>query len=402
MLPVMAFRNVWRNKRRTWITVASVMFAVFFASVMRCLQDGAWEYLVSNVVGFHTGYLQIQSTDYHEFKSLDNSFLQNQVFEQIDTNQFPQVIAPRIENFGLATHEGESKAVFIIGIDPFKEKQITDGEKRIIEGHYIQKINQIILASGVAEILTASIGDSVILLSQGKTGSSTFGMFTVSGIVEFGSPELNNQMLFMGIKDANAFFRMKGHVTSLAVEAEDEENMLQIQSIINSKLDTPLVAFNYQQLLPEIMQAKEFDKLSGAVVLGVLYLLIGFGIFGTILMMLKEREYEFGILKAIGWKSGQLYLVILIECVIIALIGALLGMILSAPIVYYFEVNPIRFTGDYAKVYESFGLEALLPFKLDWSILFKQAVVVTCITILLSSYSMYKIYTLQPLKAMRR
>jgi len=377
------------------------MFAVFFASVMRSLQDGAWEYLVHNVASFHTGYLQIQNEEYIEIKSLKHSIDPKEIKEVLGSQSSKYTLAPRIENFGLATKGTESKAAFIVGIDPLIEPAITSVNQRVINGRYLEKTNDVLLANGIANILGAQPGDSIVLLSQGKGGGSSFGMFTVAGIVEFGSPDLNRQLVFLGIKDANALFRMGGHLTSLVVAVEDEENMELAENDLSKYLKSPIAVLNYEAMLPEIMQAKEFDKLSGGVVLGVLYLLIGFGVFGTILMMLKEREYEFGILKAIGWQSKQLYVVILIESVIIAILGAILGILLAAPIVYYFEVFPIRFTGEYAAVYESFGLEAVLPFKLDFGILSKQALVVTALTVLLSTYAAIKIARLTPVKAMR-
>ena len=133
----------------------------------------------------------------------------------------------------------------------------------------------------------------------------------------------------------------------------------------------------------------------------VLYLIIGFGIFGTILMMLKEREYEFGILKAIGMRSVKLNLMLWLETIFLGLIGCFAGILFAFPIVYYFYKKPIQLSGEMAAAYEKFGVEPLLPASIDASIFINQALIVFFLITILAIYPMIKIYNLKPVQAMR-
>ncbi|MDX1685665.1 MAG: FtsX-like permease family protein, partial [Saprospiraceae bacterium] len=308
----------------------------------------------------------------------------------------------RVENFALASFQSKTKGVLVVGSEPDKEQHLTHLSDRVVEGRYLRDSFDILLAAELSEYLNTDIGDSVVILSQGRHGANAAGLFYVAGIVEFGSPDLNGQISFVSLEDAQSLFAMNGMTSSVVIDIPSEEVLPETKEYVRSHLpDEGYEVMDYKELLPDIMQAKEFDELSSFVIIIVLYLLIGFGVFGTLLMMLRERQYEFGILKAIGFKYQQLYGVVWLEIIAIAIGGALSGILLAVPFAWYFQENPIRFSGDMAEVYESYGLEAVLPFSLDFVILFNQALVVTILTTLMSVYAFWKIRDLRAVKAMR-
>ena len=118
-------------------------------------------------------------------------------------------------------------------------------------------------------------------------------------------------------------------------------------------------------------------------------------------MMLKEREYEFGILKAIGMRTSQLNAMLWMETIFLGMIGCIAGVIVSLPLVYYFYTQPIELSGKMAEAYERFGVQALLPASTDISIFINQAVIILFMITVLSIYPMFKIAKLKPVKAMR-
>lgn len=395
----LAFRNVWRNKRRTLITGASVMFAVFFASLMESVQQGAWDNMVHNIVGFHTGYLQVHKQGYWEDQTLDNSMLLADVQESLKASNVEMF--PRVENFALVSHKNKTKGALVVGTDPVQETELTGLNERLVDGHYLRDSMDVLVASGLAEYLGISVGDSLVLLSQGRHGANAAGLYYVAGLVRFGSPELNNQICYLGLSNAQTLFNMEGMASSLVANLDSEEDLELITAQLRTTLGDEYEVMDYKQLLPDIMQAKEFDDLSGRIIILILYLLIGFGIFATLLMMLKERNFEFGVLKAIGFKSPHLYTVVWMEVVLIALGGVLAGIVLVSPLMWYFSEHPIVFTGEYAEVYENFGMEPILPFKLDLTIMLAQASIVFILTTVMSIYAFFKIKGLKSVKAMR-
>ncbi|MDH3650764.1 MAG: FtsX-like permease family protein, partial [Saprospiraceae bacterium] len=201
---------------------------------------------------------------------------------------------------------------------------------------------------------------------------------------------------------AKWFYGTEGLITTLIVDTNDPDKIKSTVAGLRQNLDkSEYEVLDYKEMMPDLIQAREVDTAGSYIILLVLYVIIAFGIFGTILMMLKEREYEFGILKAIGMHTAQLNLMVWYETIFLGLIGCLAGMIVAFPLVYYFYINPIRLGGKMAEAYEKFGVEPLLPAAIDPALFITQAIVIFGMITILSLYPMLKIRSLKPVRAMR-
>lgn len=407
MLLTLAWRNIWRNKRRTFITIASVAFAVFFAVFMQSIQKGAWDHMLDNVVNFYYGYAQVQHADYWEEQSLDRSLPYTSEL-QAELEAVPGVrgMAPRLESFALAAGEGQTHGVLVVGVSPEAEDELTQLQERLVTGNYWgEDQTGALVADGVAERLEVGVGDTVVLLSQGYHGVNAAGKYEVKGLLHFGSPELNKRMVYLPLTQAEQFFGAEGLATSVALDIESKEEVPAVLAALQSSIDTTELAVKgWEEMIPDLVEAKELDAAGNNLVLIILYLIITFGIFGTILMMTRERSYEFGVLVGIGMHRWQLSLIVWMEIVLLGLLGALVGMMISFPLVYYFAVNPIDLSvmGEEAvQAYEKFGMEPILPAVIEPSIFFSQAILVSIITSLVALYPWLKIRRLQPITAMR-
>ncbi|MBK8502014.1 MAG: ABC transporter permease [Saprospiraceae bacterium] len=290
----------------------------------------------------------------------------------------------------------------VIGIDPPKESKLTKAETRVTQGQYLTPGDEgALVADGLAKYLKLEVGDTLILISQGYHGINAAGKFPVRGLVHFGSPDLNKQLIYIDLEKAKWFYGTEGLVTTLVVDTDDPDEIKNTVREMRNKLGPGYEALDYEEMMPDLIQAKEVDTAGSRIILMVLYLIIGFGIFGTILMMLKEREYEFGILKAIGMHSSQLNVMLWLETIFMGLIGCLAGIVVSFPIVYHFYKNPIELSGEMAQAYEKFGVEPVLPASISPMIFITQALVVFFMITVLAIYPMFKIHKLKPVEAMR-
>ncbi|NND05922.1 MAG: ABC transporter permease [Saprospiraceae bacterium] len=399
----LATRNIWRNRRRTLITAASILFAVLFAVAISSISKGTWDHMIDSVVHYHFGYIQIHKKGYWDDKTIDNVFDPTSVAALVNDQALASQLVPRIESFALSSFEQATKGALIIGIDPEKEAHLTRPDTRITEGDYLEpKDDGVLVAEGLATYLSASVGDTLVLISQGYHGINAAGKFPIRGLVHFGSPDLNKQLIYLGLEQAKWFYGTEGQITTIVVDVEDADELPAVISTLRASLDTSLYeVMDYKEMMPDLMQAREVDTASSDIILLVLYFIIGFGIFGTILMMLKEREYEFGILKAIGMGTVKLNIMLWLEIIFLGIIGCLAGILVSLPIVFYFHQNPIELSGAMAEAYEKFGVQALLPASTDISIFLKQALVVFLMITVLSIYPMFKLAKLKPVEAMR-
>ncbi|NRB62816.1 MAG: FtsX-like permease family protein [Saprospiraceae bacterium] len=239
-------------------------------------------------------------------------------------------------------------------------------------------------------------------MSQGYRGVNAAGKFPVRGILKFPSPDLDDQLLYLSLSEAQYFYGAMGMATSLVIDVADQDALYQVVHTLNSQLDTSYYAvLDWKKMMPELIEAQALDSAGNLIVYLLLYVIIAFGIFGTILMMTKERKYEFGILTAIGMRRSRLGFVIWLETVLLGILGALGGIMVSIPVVLYLKHSPLTFTGDYAVLLEKFGFEPIFPTLWDPTIFVTQAFLVFGVTAILGLFPVWKIRRLQPVKAMR-
>jgi len=400
----LAWRNIWRNRRRTYITVASIVFAVLFSALLESLQKGAWDNMIGNVVNYYYGYVQIHKDGYWNDQSIDKAFALSDSLQR-DIERIPEVknILPRIESFALASTGNNTHGALVVGIEPEVETRMTDLESRVEQGTYIKQGDQAALvAVGLAENLNLGVGDTIVLVSQGYHGVNAAGKYAIKGLVKFGSPELNKQMVYLPLPEAQWFYGATGLLTSVALHIEDSDDVPMVMEELKSTINLETYeVMDWKEMLPDLLQAKALDSAGNYVVYFILYLIIAFGIFGTILMMTKEREYEFGVLVSIGMRRLMLSATVWVEVIMLGIMGAIIGIILSIPVVGYFHTNPIRFSGEFASALQKYGFEPIFPASFEPRVFIVQAVIVFLLTTVLAIYPLFKIGKLHPVEAMR-
>lgn len=405
-LLILAWRNLWRNKRRTWITVFSVVFAVFLAMTLESVDRGSQEQMVENVVGFSTGYIRIQDTLYKEEPSIDNTMLYSKELEESLLAQFPNIefVVPRLESHALAAGEEKSRVVMAMGIDPEQETRFNDVRHRLRAGSYFEHgSGSVVVGRGLANNLKLSVGDTLVLLGQGFHGMTAAGKWPVGGIVHHPVPEMNEMIVYLTIEDAQWFYMADDRLTSLMVTPQ---NLSRHHQLAKNMSASPLLdnfsVYTWEELQPELVRTIAFDQAGTKVVLFILYVVIAFGIFGTVLTMTLEREREFGMLVSLGLHRWKLGLVVFMEALFINAMGVFIGALLSLPIIWYFYLNPISLGQELESLMAEYGMEAVLPFSLDPRIFTEQGIVVFVISMVIVIYPLIRIKTLNILDASRK
>ncbi|HKJ80147.1 MAG TPA: FtsX-like permease family protein [Prolixibacteraceae bacterium] len=467
----LAWRNIWRNKRRTLITAASIFFAVLIAILMRSFQLGSYDNMIDNFVESYSGYIQVQHNDFWEKKSINNTIeYTDSLRENIENHNNVEAVFPRLEAFALASSGNSTKGAIVMGIIPEKENEMTRAADKIVKyrltdavidslernqnlpaelmdrikesrdksftgeenlslhlqlddfdnatnylsiitsyaqfkGEYIKAGEKAVLvADKLAKYLNLTVGDTLILISQGFHGISASGLFPVKGIISLPNPELNRSFIYMPLATAQDFYSAINRITSLAINVKDNDykQIVQTRDAIKSGLNkTEFAVMDWKEMNPELVQQIESDNISGQMMLGILYLIIAFGIFSTVLMMTAERQREFGVMIAIGMQKIKLAAIVVIELIFIGFIGIISGMLASIPGILFGHANPIRLTGEMAESMESFGMEAVMPFALIDTYFFNQGLVVIVIILLVIIYPVYSITNIKEVDALR-
>lgn len=401
----LAWRNIWRNKRRTWITVASILFSVLFAVFMRSMQLGTYDHMIENVVRTYVGYGQVHQKGYWEERTLNNSMkADDSLLRSIEGLEGVEGAAPRLEGFALASHQDLTKGVQVVGVHFGKERGMMRLDRRV-EGGGIPEDGEkgVLVGKGVRDYFGLELGDSLVFLGQGYHGMSAAGKYPVHGVLDLKSPKFNSRIVLLPMKEAQWFYGTGERWTSIAFDLEEHSEVGNVAAELGGRIDSSRYEVrDWRSIMPELVQMIQADNAGGVIMVFILYLVIAFGIFGTVLMMTEERMTEFGILVAVGMKRWRLSLVLFIETLMLAALGVVLGMGLSYPFVYYFHVHPIRFSGEVGKVMKDFGFEPVIPTSTDPGILLTHAVVVLGIALLTSFHPVARIQRLKPVEAMRK
>ncbi|MCF8257197.1 MAG: ABC transporter permease [Flavobacteriales bacterium] len=405
MLLRLAYRNIWRNKRRTAITLMSVFFAVILSTLMMSMKEGMYARMMDSMIGAYSGFVQVQSAEYLPDRSLDDALMMSDgIDSSIMSTRHVTGWVPRIESFALAASDETTKGAMVVGIDPVAEKDHTDMAARVSDGAYLEPDDKaVLLGSGLAKKLGLAVGDTIVLIGMGYQGSTATGKYPVKGLVKFGSPELSKQLVILPLKEAQWFFGAEGMCTNIVVLMDNSDRSTKIVSDLSGSLPTGLVAHDWEVLMPDLKHMIETDRKEGYVFMFILYMVISFGIFGTMLMMLAERMHEFGVLVAVGMKRWRLAAVFWLEVVMLALLGSILGMIGALPVVSWFYYFPITFGEgeEFTKMFEEYGMEPVMQSTVDIGVFATQALVVAAITSVIALYPMMRLLRMKAIVAMR-
>ncbi len=465
----LAWKNLWRNKRRTLITAASVFFAVFFALVMRSFQLGAYDRLFKNVIESYSGYLQLQHIDYFDDPSLDNSFnIDQALIDQMKEDPNIITVVPRLESFALAAAGSHTQGVIVLGIDPRGEDKVLNISNKLVKFKLTSKTietlkndsipdrtkelldvftneayssearlmldlgisdedsatilpvirkhasfknafltgmetSEVVIGDGLSEYLKTGVGDTIVLMGQGYHGTTAAGKYVVKGIIKLPSPEIDNVIVYIPIETARELYTAPGMATSavISLNSNTDDDISQTGKRLQNIVSEPMTIKTWQELNALLVNQMEADNRSGMIMIAVLYLVIAFGVFGTVLMMMAERRREFGMLVSIGMKKRKLAKVISLEMLLIGFLGVAAGAAASLPIVFYGHYHPLRFTGEFARMYEDYGFEPVMPTMLPDTFYLWQTVVVLIILMIAIVFSTRKIFGMNVVNAMR-
>ncbi|PJB00894.1 MAG: ABC transporter permease [Ignavibacteria bacterium CG_4_9_14_3_um_filter_36_18] len=405
LLLLLAWRNVWRNKRRSFITLSAVAFAALMAIAMRGIQLGTYALNYKTIIETFPGYIQIQKIGYKKNPSLNKAFVYSENLEtKLISMHGVTGSSPRINADGLVSFGDVSLGAAVFGIIPEKEKNVSTIFEKLNEGNFFgyDSTNEIVVGYKLLANLDAKIGDEIVILSQGYDGSLGNMKYKISGTVKTGNTVFDAMAVFIGLKSAHQLLGMDTKVNTIAIKVSSLEKTNPVRNEIKSVINNPeLVVLTWEEIMLELKQSMEFDNVSGIFFLGILIIIVAFGILNTVLMSVTERFREFGVVLAIGMPQINLVQVVYIETFFITLLGILIGNIAGYFVNYYIVLNPIILGGGLAEVYAEYNFVPRLESSLDVMIFLNVSISIIVISIISCFYPAYKTYKLEPLKGIR-
>lgn len=352
MILKIAWRNIFRQKRRTILTILTMFGGFTLSAISIGWSDGTYNRIIDMFTRNRLGHVQVHAKDYLDkpslYKKIDHY---KKVGDAIQQVKGVEAWAPRLYSAGLASVGEKSAGVQIIGIDPQRETVATRFDRKIVEGRIFSKepSHEAILGKGAARNLNAKLGDEIVIVSQGADGSIANDLYTIVGLIESSDATIDQTTFYLHLADAQELLVLYDAVHEIAVVATELKQVNSLTRQIRQALNDPqLEVAPWQEFARSFYVAMQADKEGAWIMLFIVILIVAIGVLNTVLMTVLERTREYGVLRAVGTRPLQVVRLVLTETALMSCLGVLIGLCLSLPLNYLLSQHgipmPLSFT----------------------------------------------------------
>ncbi|PUU89862.1 FtsX-like permease family protein [Halanaerobium sp.] len=407
-----AFKNMFRNKLRTIVSILAIAFAVMVIVFTRGLIDGMIGDTYSLYIHYDTGHIKIIDEEYEQkekllslnytVKGLENKSLSEM---QADLNEMEgiEMVIPRLKFGAAVSTEEELVQMLAWGVDGAKELEFTNLERELSQGRMVEPgQREVVMGSELLKKINRSVGEKVTMVYTTAFSSFQGATFEIVGEIQSNLPLLNEQVVFMPIDTAQNLLYLNDEATELLLVTEDRERagefLPQVRNYLNQGGGNNYLAQSWKEGNTFIQLLEVSETIYNFIYL-FLVLLSSIVVINTLVMIVKERTQEIGMMSALGLKSREILQLFILEGSAMALIGSFLGALGGGALNYY--LAGVGF--DYSAAFEDIDVlmnPVIYPtYKVEHMLFaFAIGVVVTTLTAIIPARRAAK---LEPTEALR-
>ena len=399
------WRNLWRNRGRTWRTAASIAVGATIVIFGMSMQLGMYGDMIDLATRLGSGHLQVQHTQYLD-DPRPKYLISGAESLARQMAALPEVAATtvRAEAFALVSIGEKSVGALIQGVDPERERVVSDLPKSLSQGTYLAQSDHAYVGAGLARNLGVGLGDEVVILGTGIEGSVAAMVLTVGGIMETGQGEIDRSLVQVALPALQAAFGFANGGQRILVNLHNIGAIEPALDMIQPMLGPGLAIRDWTVLMPDVSTAIALDLIGGQFIYVILILIVVFNIGNTLVITILERTREFGLLLAVGMRPQAIMGMIIVEATALWLLGSIIGWVMSAAVLVYPVMVGIPM--------ESLGVEELIagltipmPDALygavDAAVVLTAPLAIGVGGLLASMFTMLRIRRLRPVEALR-
>ena len=364
---LVAWRNLWRNRRRAILTMCAIAFGVFLIQIMMAVQSGSYDPMVKLGTRMGSGHLQILDSRHHKEPRIEYSVDQvTKRLNSLDSSENIQHATARAEGFVLISHDPSSAAALVMGVLPEREQLVSDLPSKVVEGEYLSSTSHAVIGAALSRNLGVGLGDELVLIGTNATGGLAAAVLDVGGIYEATS-QLERTLVHMHLSTFQDVFEMPNQAHRFVAMVDDPQNLEPAYATLSSEVLEGELLLDWRELMPELIQGIQIDVISNGILQGVLALIIVLSIVNTFVMIMFERTREYGMLFAIGMQRTSVFRMALTEAVLMWMVGTFAGIVLTMVVVFPLMKTGIPIPVDQEMVQDqmSFMPDAIYP-ELSW------------------------------------
>jgi putative ABC transport system permease protein len=327
-----AWRNLWRNPRRTWLTAGGIAFAVWLLVVARSMQDGTFEIMVDNGARLLLGHVQIQHPHYQDDPRVEYTLHDSgRLRAMAEATAGVTIATERAQGFALVSSGERSFGGQVIGVDAEREALWSSLPASITSGRYLSGARgEAVIGAVLARNLGAGVGSELVLLGTAREGGVAAAVAEVVGVVTTGHPELDRALLEIPLGDfRDAWSLAPDEAHSVVLLAESVAASEVVAARLNGEAGDDWRALDWRGLMPEAVQTIDVKEVGTLLMFSLIAIIVTFSVVNTFMMTVFERTPEFGMLMAIGMRPRLIMGQLSLEALLLALVGTLLGLALS-------------------------------------------------------------------------
>lgn len=339
MLLALAWKNIWRNKKRSLIILVAITLGLWAGLFSVAVMIGSWDTTVNSTIDRNLSHIQIHTKEFKD-ESLISFFIPdgNTLADEISELKEVKDVSARVLIEGMASSPSSSRGVKIIGINPDREKNVTTIADYMVEGEYFNGIkrNPILVGQKLADKLGLKLHSKIVLSFQSVDTTLTYAAFRIVGIYKTESSPFDESHIFVRKSDLYKTMNSQSIINEIAIRLNSSEDLDTIHAILKENYSS-LYVESWKDLAPELEMTYEFLIVEMEIFLGIILAALLFGITNTMLMSVLDRVREFGVLIAVGMKRIRVFFLIMIETIILSLFGGIIGMALGTFTIWYFS-----------------------------------------------------------------
>jgi ABC-type lipoprotein release transport system permease subunit len=347
-LAVMAWRNLWRNRRRTILTMSSIVFGVMLAVLFTAMQDQNWADTIDLAARLSGGHVTLEHPDYLEAPKLTQTIDgADRLMALAERTEHVTRVAERIAGQAMLSTARDSFGAAFIAVDPDKEDTTTLSVlEGLVEGDLFatSRDGGIILGARLAENLGVGMGKRVVYTMTDVNGDIVAGLARVSGIVRTGAPSVDGGLCLLPLDAVRELLEYRpDQAIQVAVFIDDQRRSDDVAAALRDRIDGEIVALPWHRAQPELAAFIAMKVGSARFIEALIAVLVAAGIFNTLFISVMERMREFGIMSAIGFSTGTIFALVMLESLWLAVVGLAAALVVTAGPYFYLASTGISF-----------------------------------------------------------
>lgn len=398
----LAWRNIWRQRRRTILTLSAIAFATFFLVFMLAVQYSTYAIAIENTLRVFPGVLQVQHNEYADKHRMEDTVANSgELMARLEQALGIEAITQRAHGRGMVSSDDRSRGVEMVGVDPAREGRVSTLPHLITEGRYLGEANEAVLGESLATRLQVAPGDELVFIGQGRHGSLAVTTLDVVGLFNTGEPELDQNLVQMPVTTFQNVFNLEGEAHALVLGDIELGQLPETTRALRSLLsdETDLRVLEWEELVPGLQQTIALDQAGAWIMYVVLVVVVVLSILTAFLMSVMERTREFGVMMALGVTHRRIARLIFAETTLLVLIGVLIGLLLGVAATEYFGAAGLPVPGG--ELASEFHLPSEIHPRMSVLAGVVGPAVVLVLTLLAALYPISRVRRMEPVDAMK-